>query len=132
FDGFDFNKIATYDESRIKQLLNNAGIIRNKLKVRSAVQNARAFIAVRKEYGTFNNYIWEFVGGKPLQNRYRALKDIPARTSLSDTVSKDLKRRGFSFVGSTIIYSHMQATGMVNDHVRDCFRHSEIRKLAKT
>jgi len=129
FDGFDFNKIAAYKEAKLKLLLENPGIIRNKLKIRSTVTNARAFIRVRDEFGTFNNYIWQFVDGKPIQNRHKALKDIPAKTDVSDSISKDLKKRGFSFVGSTIIYAHMQATGMVNDHVSDCFRYKTIREM---
>jgi len=129
FDGFDFNKIAAYKEAKLKLLLENPGIIRNRLKIRSTVTNARAFIRVREEFGTFNNYIWQFVDGRPIQNRNKALKDIPAKTELSDSMSKDLKKRGFSFVGSTIIYAHMQATGMVNDHVSDCFRYKTIREM---
>ena len=128
FDNFDFNKVAQYKETRIKQLLNNPGIIRNKLKIRSAVSNAKAFIEVRKEFGTFNKYIWQFVDGKPIQNSFKDMKDIPATTRLSDHISKDLKKRGFNFVGSTIVYAHMQATGMVNDHTMDCFRYREINR----
>lgn len=131
FDGFDFNKIANYNEKKINSLLENPGIIRNKLKVRSAVTNANAFIEVRKEFGTFNKYIWAFVGGKPLQNRHQGLKDVPAKTEISDAISKDMKKRGFSFVGSTIIYAHMQATGMVNDHVADCFRYKAVLDMGK-
>ena len=129
FDNFDFNKVAQYKESKIKSLLNDAGIIRNRLKIRSTVQNARAFIDVRKEFGTFSRYIWAFVDGKPVQNRWKNMKCLPSRTAISDKISKDLKRRGFSFVGSTIIYAHMQATGMVNDHVTGCFRYRDIREL---
>ncbi len=128
FDNFDFNKVARYKERKIKQLLNNPGIIRNKLKIRSAISNAKAFIEVRKEFGTFNKYIWQFVDGKPIQNCFKDMKDIPATTELSDKISKDLKKRGFNFVGSTIVYAHMQATGMVNDHTMDCFRYREINK----
>jgi len=131
FDGFDFNKIANYRESKIKALLNNSGIIRNRLKVRSSVQNARAFIDVRKEFGTFNKYIWQYVQDRPLQNHWKAMKDLPAKTEISDAISKDLKKRGFNFVGSTIIYAHMQATGMVNDHTIDCFRYTVVKKMAK-
>ena len=130
FDKFDFKKVAGYKESKIRELLNDAGIVRNKLKIRSAVQNARAFIEVRKEFGTFDNYIWGFVNGKPIQNRWKSMKELPARTELSDLISKDLKKRGFNFVGSTIVYSHMQATGMVNDHMVDCFRHRQVKKLS--
>ncbi len=128
FDNFDFNKVARYKERKIKQLLNNSGIIRNKLKIRSAISNAKAFIEVRKEFGTFNKYIWQFVDGKPIQNCFKDMKDIPATTELSDQISKDLKKRGFNFVGSTIVYAHMQATGMVNDHTMDCFRYREINR----
>jgi len=129
FDGFDFNKIAEYKERKIKQLLDNPGIIRNKLKIRSAVTNARAFIQVRKEFGTFNKYIWQFVNGKPIQNNFKKMQDLPAKTGLSDQISIELKKRGFSFVGSTIVYAHMQATGMVNDHVIDCYRYNEIKRI---
>jgi len=128
FDNFDFNKVARYKERKIKQLLNNSGIIRNKLKIRSAISNAKAFIEVRKEFGTFNKYIWQFVDGKPIQNCFKDMNDIPATTELSDQISKDLKKRGFNFVGSTIVYAHMQATGMVNDHTMDCFRYREINR----
>ena len=131
FDNFDFNKVAKYDKHKIDSLLKNKGIIRNRLKIESAVTNANAFIKVRKEFGTFNKYIWSFVGGKPLINRNKNLKDIPAKTALSDLISKDLKKRGFKFVGSTIVYAHMQATGMVNDHTINCFRHKEIIELGK-
>jgi len=126
FDRFDFNKVARYNERKIQSLLHNPGIIRNQLKIRSAVANARAFIRVREEFSTFNHYIWSFVDGEPIRNYRRSPGEVPARTDLSDKISKDLKQRGFSFVGSTIIYAHMQATGMVNDHVIDCFRHSEL------
>ena len=131
FDNFDFNKVAKYDKHKIDSLLKNKGIIRNRLKIESAVTNANAFIKVRKEFGTFNKYIWSFVGGKPLINRNKNLKDIPAKTALSDLISTDLKKRGFKFVGSTIVYAHMQATGMVNDHTINCFRHKEIIELGK-
>ena len=130
FDNFDFNKVARYREGKITQLLNNPGIIRNELKIRSAVRNARAFLDVRREFGTFSRYIWGFVENPPVQNKWRHMKDIPASTALSDLISKDLKGRGFSFVGSTIVYAHMQATGMVNDHVVSCFRHAEIQALS--
>ncbi len=127
FDKFDFNKVAGYNERKVKQLLNNSGIIRNQLKIRSAIKNARAFIETRKEFGTFNKYIWQFVDNKPIQNCWKHMNEIPASTALSDEVSKDLKKRGFNFVGSTIIYAHMQATGMVNDHTTDCFRYKEVK-----
>lgn len=130
FHGFDFKRVARYGERDIRRLLGNAGIVRNELKIRSAVRNARAFLAVREEFGTFDRYIWGFVDGKPLHNRWRSMKDIPPRTGISDALSKDLKNRGFNFVGSTIIYAHMQATGMVNDHIVNCFRHREVRESA--
>jgi len=131
FDRFDYNKIANYNEHKIQSLLKNPGIIRNRLKIHSVVQNARAFIEVRKEFGTFNKYIWQFVDGKPIQNSWKNLKQLPARTEISDILSNDLKRRGFNFVGSTICYAHMQATGMVNDHITSCFRHKEIKSLRR-
>jgi len=129
FDNFDFNKIAKYDKRKINSLLKDAGIIRNKLKIESAVTNAKAFLEVRKEFGTFDKYIWGFVDGKPINNKLKSLKDIPAKTKLSDEISKDLKNREFKFVGSTIVYAHMQATGMVNDHTVDCFRYKELASL---
>ena len=127
FDNFDFNKVAEYDKRKINSLLKDEGIIRNKLKIEGAVANAKAFLLVRKEFGTFDKYVWSFVNGKPLQNKFKSLKDIPARTKLSDKISDDLKKREFKFVGSTIIYAHMQATGMVNDHLISCFRHKELQ-----
>jgi len=129
FDNFDFNKVAKYDKRKINSLLKDAGIIRNRLKIDGAVANAKAFIKTRKEFGTFDKYIWSFVNGKPIQNKLKSLDDIPAKTELSDKISVDLKKRGFKFVGSTIVYAHMQATGMVNDHILDCFRHNEVKKL---
>ena len=126
FDNFDFNKVAKYDKRKINSLLKDAGIIRNKLKIAGAVANAKAFIQVRKEFGTFDKYIWGFVNSKPIQNKFKSLKQIPAKTKLSDKISEDLKKRGFKFVGSTIVYAHMQATGMVNDHLVGCFRYSEV------
>ena len=126
FGGFDPRKVARYDERKIAALLENPGIVRNRLKVRSAVTNAKAFLAVQKEFGTFDAYIWTFVGGKPIQNCRKTLKDLPPRTPESDAMSKDLQKRGFTFVGSTICYAHMQATGMVNDHIVTCFRHKEL------
>ena len=131
FDHFDFNKIARYDERKVQQLLDNPGIIRNQLKIRSAIRNARAFIEIRKEFGTFNKYIWRFVDNRPVQNRWPSLAAVPTRSAISDEISQDLKQRGFNFVGSTIIYAHMQATGMVNDHVKSCFRHREVRALGE-
>lgn len=126
FDDFDYKKVARYSEKKIESLLQDAGIIRNKLKVRATVTNAQAFLEVQKEFGSFSNYIWNFVDGKPIKNAFRSLDEIPANTSLSDAISKDLKVRGFKFVGTTVIYAHMQATGMVNDHVQDCFRYDEV------
>jgi DNA-3-methyladenine glycosylase I len=126
FDNFDFNKVAKYGRRKINSLLKDAGIIRNKLKIDGAVTNAKAFIQVRKEFGTFDKYIWGFVDGKPIQNKLKSLKNIPAKTKLSDKISEDLKKRGFKFVGSTIVYAHMQATGMVNDHVQNCFKNREL------
>ena len=130
FDGFDPEKIARYEDRKLEELLQDARIVRNRLKVFSARTNARAFLRVREERGSFSDYIWDFVDGQPLQNHWRSMKDIPATSSVSDTISRDLKRRGFTFVGSTIVYAHMQATGMVNDHITDCFRHRECRELA--
>jgi DNA-3-methyladenine glycosylase I len=129
FDRFDPRKVARYDERKIATLLADAGIVRNRAKITSAIKNARAFLDVQAEFGSFDAYQWRFVGGRPMRNRRRAVGDIPARTAESDAMSKDLKSRGFTFVGSTIIYAHMQAVGMVNDHVVDCFRHREVTKL---
>ena len=123
FAGFDPKKVARFTDKKIAKLLENPGIVRNRLKVQSAVRNARAFLEIQKEFGSFDAYVWPFVGGKPRVNRRRGMSDIPARTLLSDALSKDLKQRGFNFVGSTIIYAHMQAIGMVNDHVVSCFRY---------
>jgi DNA-3-methyladenine glycosylase I len=127
FDRFDARKIARYDARRIRKLLADPGIVRNRLKVESTVRNAKAFLAVQKEFGSFDAYLWSFVGGKPIQNRRKSLKEIPARTAESDAMSKDLIKRGFKFVGSTICYALMQAVGMVNDHTVDCFRHEQLR-----
>jgi len=126
FDKFNAEKMARYNGKKVRELLRNAGIIRNRLKINSAIQNAKAFLKVRDEFGTFDAYIWQFVGGAPKQNRWRTFKDIPARTAESDAMSKDLKKRGFNFVGSTICYAFMQAVGMVNDHPLTCFRHKEL------
>jgi DNA-3-methyladenine glycosylase I len=127
FDRFDPAKVARYDARKVRRLLRDPGIVRNRLKVRAAVQNARAFLKVQEEFGSFDAYIWRFVDGKPVVNRWRTRRQIPARTSVSDALSKDLKQRGFSFVGSTICYAHMQATGMVNDHLVDCMRRAKLR-----
>ncbi len=123
FNGFDAEKIARYDRHKVKRLLLDEGIVRNRLKVASAIHNAKAFLAVQEEFGSFDNYVWQFVGGKPLVNARRLGQKIPASTLASDAMSKDLKQRGFNFVGSTICYAFMQATGMVNDHVVECFRY---------
>ncbi|WP_442787933.1 DNA-3-methyladenine glycosylase I [Flavobacterium suncheonense] len=121
FDSFDYQKVANYSEEKIELLKQDAGIIRNGLKIKAAVTNANAFMQVQQEFGTFSDYIWGFVGGKPIDNCCQTLKDIPATSEISDKLSKDLKKRGFKFVGSTVVYAHMQATGMVNDHVADCW-----------
>lgn len=128
FGLFDVRKVARYDKTRIATLLKDPGIVRNRLKVESAVTNARAYLEVQKEFGTFDAYIWQFVGGKPIQNSWKAMKQVPASTSESDAMSKDLKHRGFKFVGTTIIYAFMQATGMVNDHTIDCFRWKQLQR----
>lgn len=126
FDNFDYQKIATYDKTKVELLRNDKGIIRNKLKINAAITNAQAFMEVQKEFGSFSTYIWQFVHGEPIQNQWKNHQDVPASTALSDAVSKDLKKRGFKFVGSIIIYSLLQATGVVNDHVTSCFRHEEL------
>jgi DNA-3-methyladenine glycosylase I len=124
-DGFDYEKIARYPKRKIESLLRNEGLVRNRLKMESAVRNARAFIAVREEFGSFDEYLWDFVDGKPINNRRKSKGQLPATTALAETLSKDLKKRGFNFVGPTICYAFMQAVGMVNDHTTDCFRHKE-------
>lgn len=126
FDNFDYKQIVKYNEEKFDELMNNAGIIRNKLKIRATISNAQAFMDIQKEFGSFSNYFWKFVDHKPIVNQWKTMNEIPAITKLSDTISKDLKKRGFKFVGSTIIYAHMQATGMVNDHVPSCFRYKEV------
>jgi DNA-3-methyladenine glycosylase I len=126
FDGFDPQAVARYDDTRLAELMANAGIVRNRLKIRSAVENARAFLAVEKECGSFDAYIWRFTGGRTVRNRWRNMQDVPARSERSDAMSKDLQKRGFRFVGSTICYAFMQATGMVNDHLVGCFRYKEV------
>jgi len=131
FAGFDPGKVARFGARDVKRLLGNAGIVRNRLKVESAIKNARAYLKVQEEVGSFSEYQWAFVDGKPLVNRYRSWKEIPPRTVVSDAFSKDLKRRGFTFVGSTIMYAHMQAVGMVNDHVIDCFRHRQVGRAGR-
>lgn len=122
FDNFDYKKIALYPEDKIQELLLDSGIIRNQLKIRAAVSNAVAFMKIQEEFGSFSDYIWHFTEGKPIVNNPKTLKEVPATTPLSDAISKDLKKRGFKFVGSTVVYAHMQATGMVNDHVEDCWK----------
>ncbi len=128
FDNFDAGRIARYDANKIESLLQDSGIVRNRLKVEAAVNNAQKFLDVQEKYGSFDAFVWQFVGGKPKQNRWRGPAEIPASTPESDAMSKELKRRGFKFVGSTICYAHMQATGMVNDHTVDCFRYLEVRR----
>ena len=131
FDRFDVEKVARYDGVKISTLLNDPGIVRNQLKVGSAVTNAQAFLKIRDEWGDFSDYIWSFVDGRPIQNSWRSLSEIPAKTPIAEALSKDLKKRGFRFVGPTIVYAHMQATGMVNDHLVDCFRYAEIAELGE-
>ena len=126
FDNFNYKKIANYDENKFNDLVRDAGIIRNKLKIKATISNAQEFMKVQKEFGSFSKYIWNFTDGKPIKNSYKNMSDIPATTELSDLISKDLKKRGFKFVGSTVVYAHIQATGMVNDHVQDCFRYNEV------
>ena len=126
FDGFDAEKMARYGDKKVEDLLADAGIVRNRLKVRSAISNAQIFLAIQDESGSFDSYIWQFIGGQPRKNSWRSMEDIPANTPESDAMSKDMKKRGFKFVGSTICYAFMQATGMVNDHVVDCFRYNQV------
>lgn len=126
YDHFDFEKVARYDQTKIDELMHNEGLIRNKLKIEASVVNAQCFMEVRREFGSFSTYIWAFTGGRPLVNHFASLAEIPATTELSDQISKDMKKRGFKFVGSTVVYAHMQATGMVNDHLISCPRHGEL------
>ncbi len=126
FDNFDYKKIAKYSEGKYEELLQDAGIIRNKLKIKATITNAQLFMKVQEEFGSFSKYIWDFTNGKPITNKFEKKEEVPATTELSDAISKDLKKRGFKFVGSTVIYAHMQATGMVNDHTTDCFRYHEV------
>jgi len=128
FDNFNVERIASYDDKKINALLANPGIVRNKLKINSAVTNAQAFLTVQREFGSFDSYIWQFVDGRPLHNAWESATDIPVSTQISNLMSKDLKKRGFKFVGSTICYAFMQATGMVNDHTVDCYRYAEIKR----
>jgi DNA-3-methyladenine glycosylase I len=128
FDHFDPQVVARYDQRKVKQLLGNPGIVRNRLKVAAAIQNAKAFLAVQKEFGSFDAYLWPFVGGRPKQNAWKSMGQVPAHTAESDALSRDLLRRGFKFVGSTICYAYMQAVGLVNDHFVDCFRYAQVAK----
>lgn len=128
FTNFNVQKVASFTEKDEQRLLNDAGIIRNKLKVKAAISNAKAFLKVAKEFGSFDKYIWDFVDHKPVDNKWISMSQIPAKTKLSDVISADLKKRGFKFVGSTVVYAHMQATGMVNDHTTDCFRYKEVMR----
>lgn len=130
FDGFNADKVARYTDKKLDKILLNPAIVRNRLKVYSARKNARAFLAIQESHGSFSDYIWNFVDGEPIQNTFRTMKQVPATSSVSDALSKDMKKRGFTFVGSTIMYAHMQATGMVNDHTTECFRHKECKKLS--
>jgi DNA-3-methyladenine glycosylase I len=131
FDGFDPEKVARYDQRKVRKLLADPGIIRNRLKIASAISNARAFLAVQEEFGSFDAYMWRFVDGAPRQNAWRTMKQVPVRTAVSDRFSRDLIQRGFKFVGSIICYAHMQAVGMVNDHIVPCFRHREVKRWAR-
>lgn len=126
FDNFDYKKIARYNEDKIQSLLQDEGIVRNQLKVRATVTNAQAFMKIQEEFGSFTDYIWGFVNNQPINEKRKNLKEVPATTEISDKLSKDLKKRGFKFVGSTVVYAHLQATGLVNDHTVDCFRHLEV------
>jgi DNA-3-methyladenine glycosylase I len=128
FAGFDVRQVAQFDAQKVAELMQDAGIIRNRLKIASTIKNAQVFISIQNEFGSFSKYIWGFTGDKTIQNSFKTLKELPAKTELSDRISKDLKKRGMKFVGSTIIYAHMQATGMVNDHQCDCFRYKELIK----
>jgi DNA-3-methyladenine glycosylase I len=130
FENFEPTKVASYDDSEVQALLANPGIVRNRLKIQAAIQNARSFLEVQDQYGSFDTYVWQFVDGKTVQNSWKSLQEIPATTKESDAMSKELKKRGFTFVGSTICYSFMQAVGMVNDHAVDCFRWQEVQALA--
>ena len=131
FDDFDYRKIAGYDEEKLEDLMQDSGIIRNRLKIKATVSNALAFMKVQEEFTSFSDYIWKFVNGSPIQNSWKDLKELPATTEISEALSKDLKKRGFKFVGPTVVYAHMQATGMVNDHIKSCFRHSEVKQMSK-
>jgi DNA-3-methyladenine glycosylase I len=132
FRDFDPVKVAKFTKATVNKLLKDPGIIRNRMKVEAAVNNAKRFLEVKEEFGSFSKYIWGFVNGKPLQNKHKTIKHLPAKTPLAEKIAKDLKKRGFKFLGPTVIYAHMQATGMVNDHTTDCFRHAQVSKLKKT
>ncbi|MCH8004106.1 MAG: DNA-3-methyladenine glycosylase I [Nanoarchaeota archaeon] len=127
FANFDVRKVSKFTEKDVKRLLNDSGIIRNRLKIMATIKNAQHFLEVQKEFGSFDKYLWQFVGGKPIKNKFKTMKEIPAVTKEAEALSKDLKKRGFGFVGPTIMYAHMQATGMVNDHTVDCFRYNELK-----
>ncbi len=129
YDGFDPNKVASYDAAKVSALLDDAGIVRNRKKIEASITNAQAFLAIQREFGSFDNYIWGFVGGRPVVTDYVSIRDVPATTLLSDALSKDLKKRGMRFFGSTIVYAHLQATGIVNDHTNDCFRKAACAAL---
>lgn len=127
YDNFDAAKISDYDENKVNELMQNAGIIRNRRKIEASINNAKGFLEIQKEFGSFDNYIWSFVDNKPVINHWNDISEVPATSELSDKVSKDLKKRGFKFLGSTIIYAHLQATGIIDDHLTSCFRHNEVR-----
>ena len=131
FANFDAERVARFNSRSVERLVNDSGIIRNRLKIVAAINNARGFLEIQKEFGSFDNYVWGFVGGRPIQNRWKTQADVPATSAQSDSLSKDLKHRGFSFVGSTIIYAHMQATGLINDHLIDCYRYEACARLAE-
>lgn len=131
FANFDYRVVAEFPESHVQELMQDAGIIRNALKIKAAINNAERFMEVQLEFGSFSNYIWGFVGGKPLQNHYQSTSEVPATTEVSDRLAKDLKKRGFKFLGSTTIYAHMQATGLVNDHMPHCFRYKEVQQMVR-
>ncbi|MFO7823812.1 MAG: DNA-3-methyladenine glycosylase I [Cyclobacterium sp.] len=131
FHDFDYQKVAAFSPAAIEGLMGNSAIVRNRLKIEAAVNNARRFIEIQEHYGTFTDYIWGFVDGKPLQNEWKSLSMVPAATELSNQIARDLKQRGFKFLGSTIVYSHLQATGIVNDHLLQCFRHQEVKRMAR-
>ncbi|MGH7884848.1 MAG: DNA-3-methyladenine glycosylase I [Thermodesulfobacteriota bacterium] len=130
YDNFNAEKVAKYDEKKFDELINNEGIIRNKMKIEASINNARRFLELQKEFGSFCNYLWGFVDNKPVVNSCKKMSDVPAKTELSDNISKDMKKRGFKFLGSTIFYAHLQATGIVNDHMVDCFRYKEVQKFS--